>query len=87
VDGNARQGQAFLFSGATGGSLHALNDPDRQEGALFGWSVAAVGDVDGDSIVDLVVGAPGQNVDGKSDQGQASVFSGAAGTLGCLLPE
>ena len=81
------QGQAFVFSGADGSLLHTLNDPNPQaageffEGPEFGKAVAGVGDVNGDGVPDLLVGAPGQHVGGNSVQGQAFVFSGADGSL------
>jgi hypothetical protein len=81
VDGNIQQGQAFVWSGAAGTLLHTLDDPTPQAVAGFGLAVARVGDVDGDGVPDLLVGAPGQTVDGNIQQGQAFVWSGAAGTL------
>ena len=36
-----------------------LNDPTPQEDASFGRSVAGVGDVNGDSVSDLLMGAGG----------------------------
>ncbi|MCC7171084.1 MAG: FG-GAP repeat protein [Planctomycetes bacterium] len=43
----------------------------------FGWCAAAAGDVDGDSVDDVVVGAPRAN-GGTGGQGEAYLFSGAA---------
>ena len=40
-----------------------LIDP-LDENDLFGASVALVGDLDGNGVVDLIVGAPGATVDG-----------------------
>ncbi len=42
---------------ALAGSLHA----DLQDGERFGAAVAPAGDLDGDGIMDLVVGAPGRD--------------------------
>jgi Ca2+-binding RTX toxin-like protein len=77
VNGNAFQGQAFVFSGADGSLLLTLDDPTPQADADFGHAVAGAGDVNGDGSPDLLVGAPGQDV----EQGQAFVFSGADGSL------
>ncbi len=80
VGGNFEQGQAFVFSSATGALLFTLNDSTPQTNANFGAAVASAGDVNGDLIPDLLVGAPGQTVNGINT-GQAYVFSGANGGL------
>lgn len=55
--------------------LLTLDDPNPQPRASFGARLALLGDVDGDGVPDLAVGAPRQNVDGNLNQGQAFVFS------------
>jgi hypothetical protein len=81
VDGVVDRGQAFVFSGVDGTLLLTLNNPIPQDVALFGSSVAAIGDINGDGLADFVVGAPAQDVGEKTNQGQAFVFSGVDGTL------
>jgi hypothetical protein len=81
VAGQGDQGQVFLFSGATGARLRTLNDPVPQAGAYFGLALAGGGDIDGDGVPDVAVGAPGQEVAGQAGQGQVFVFSGASGQL------
>ena len=81
VAGNSGQGQAFVFSGVDGSVLLTLDDPTPQAYALFGIAVAAAGDVNGDSVPDIAVGASSQDVAGTTDQGQAFVFSGADGSV------
>jgi hypothetical protein len=80
VGGNVGQGQAFVLSGANGSHLLTLDDPTPQVGAGFGTTVAVAGDVNGDGVPDLLVGAPSQQVGGNRDQGQAFVLSGADGS-------
>ena len=56
-------GAAFLFPGPVLGALDALTDAGAvlvgDSGSRAGHSVAGAGDVDGDGISDLLVGAPG----------------------------
>ena len=45
-----------------------------EPGDLFGWTVDA-GSSNGDSITDLVIGVPGQSIDGTARAGAVRVFS------------
>ncbi|MGH7151443.1 MAG: FG-GAP repeat domain-containing protein, partial [Planctomycetota bacterium] len=72
-------GGAVLFSGATGAPIFTVTGLAPLD--LFGASVAEAGDLDGDSVNDLVVG--GANFLGPTGlpSGYARVFSGATGSL------
>lgn len=59
--------------------LHALNQPIISAGA-FGAEVA-MGDVNGDSMADTIVGAPLEWSGGDRYQGRAYAYSGADGSL------
>ena len=86
------QGRAFVFSGAEGTLLHTLDDPTPIENGMFGASLAALGDVDGDGTDDIAVGAPAPIGDssGMLNQGEVILFSGASGarllTIGSPSP-
>jgi hypothetical protein len=75
--GISNAGMAYIFSGATGDTLHSLFPPDPQSGGEFGLAWAA-GDVNGDGYGDAVVGAATVDV-GYVDDGRAYVFSGLTG--------
>jgi hypothetical protein len=74
-----RLGEAFVYSGASGGLIHHLRGEDIV--GHFGTSVAAAGDVDGDGLDDLVVGAPDDSSRGISKTGAAFIYSGSTGKL------
>jgi hypothetical protein len=74
-------GAAYLFLGSTSGiadaspaSAHVMFETN-QAGAYFGSAVAGAGDVDGDGISDVVVGAYRYDCDQKNE-GAAFVFLG-----------
>jgi len=73
---NPATGEARLFDGATGALLYTWSG--FQANDAFGRAVASAGDVDGDLIDDVIVGAP-QPTAGQ--RGYARVFSGADGSL------
>lgn len=62
------------LDGSNGFVLEGFDSDDR-----FGYSVAGAGDVDGDGIGDLIIGAFGADPGGRSDAGESYVvFGGAA---------
>lgn len=68
-------GRAYVYSGATGALLHVLQA--QVGGGHFGeFFVADAGDVNGDGITDIYVGAYFEN----NGNGAAYVFSGSEGT-------
>ena len=73
-------GRAVAVSGANGAILFTFNGV--QTGGWRGKSVAGPGDLDGDGVPDLLVGAANEDpVGGGLAQGVALVFSGATGNL------
>lgn len=71
-------GSAYLFSGASGAQLHQVDGTFED---VLGWTVAGVGDVNGDGKSDFIVGAPLADPGGRSEAGSAYVYSGATGAL------
>ena len=77
------QGRAFVFSGATGGLIRKLS-PGGADFLAFGWSLASLGDVNGDGVPDVAVGAPTLL---NNKFGQVYAFSGANGSVLWLVKE
>lgn len=90
---NEDQGKAWAFSGRTGGLLYALDNPDPQSLARFGSRIGTAGEVTGDGVPDVIVGASNNDVPAgcgsisptpagcRVNQGQAYIFNGATGAL------
>ncbi len=93
---NTRQGRAWVFSGANGGLLHTLDNPDPQSDGRFGSRIGSAGDVTSDGINDVLVGASNNDIPAGCavgttaatipagcyrNIGQAYIFSGATGAL------
>jgi hypothetical protein len=75
-DGLSNVGLAYVFSGKTGQVIRTLNHPSlggAEAGAAFGSAVANAGDINGDGVTDILIGAPGD--------GHVFVFSGKTGDL------
>lgn len=69
--GQEQSGRAYVLSGKGGAHLSTLAPPQSQPGAGFGWSVAGLGDLTGDGVPELIVGAYDQ-----AGEGRAFVYSG-----------
>jgi len=75
-------GRAYVFSGASGSVIYALQSPNEEAYGGFGESVSGAGDVNNDEYNDLIVGAsqeePGSVLE---NWGRAYIFSGSTGGL------
>ena len=71
-------GAVYVYSTATAAQLRKLSGPSA--GSRFGAAIADLGDVDGDGVRDLAIGAP-QDASGGSNLGLAEIASGASGAV------
>ena len=72
-------GSARIFSGANGAILYTFYGDSAFD--AFGGSVSGAGDVNADGYDDVIVGAYGDDNNGKTDSGSARVLSGANGSI------
>lgn len=70
------QGAVHVFSGKTGKQMYVLRGARASD--RFGWSIANVGDIDGDKRCDLLIGVEGSQRN-KSQEGAAVLVSGKRG--------
>jgi hypothetical protein len=77
--GRLLAGSVYAYSGADGSLLHRFDGPVA--GDRLGGSVAGTGDLDGDALPDLILGANGADPGGRIAAGSAFVVSGATGLL------
>jgi hypothetical protein len=78
-DGQTREGAAFVYLGSATGlsATPAWTAEGDAAGALFGWSVASAGDVNGDGYSDCLVGA-NRYTNGQTNEGTAFLYLGSA---------
>jgi hypothetical protein len=73
---NYYTGSVRILSGANGTLLQQINQPAGPTFQDFGWSLLGPGDLDGDGVPDLVVGAPHGGF--YPETGRVHVYSGAS---------
>jgi hypothetical protein len=76
------RGAVYVFTGGRDGiarsPLARLEAPSPADHDRFGYSVSASGDLDGDGLADLAVGAPSRDDAGDADSGSLFIYSGAS---------
>jgi hypothetical protein len=80
-------GEAFAFSGKDGSLLYRIKNPTPEAGAKLGNGISVPGDLNGDGVSDVEIGAPGATGDGEPQQGRAYVFNGKTGGLMMTLDD
>ncbi len=76
--GDDQEGSVYVYSGKHAGLMAEISGVDDWE--LFGHSVSAAGDADGDLLPDILVGAYANDFGGDS-AGRAYLYSGASRSL------
>jgi hypothetical protein len=79
------RGRAFVYYGSSLlGTLPigSMIDRSTQPHAWFGDSVCTAGDVNGDGYSDVIIGAPGYDINNNEDVGKVYVFYGSGSDLG-----
>jgi len=74
-----REGRAFVYSGFDGHKIFRFDGANPEE--RLGFSVAGVGDVNGDGLDDVLVGSIWSSQNGLQESGSADLFSGANGQV------
>jgi hypothetical protein len=72
---------ALLTAAAAHGQVYQFTSPSPYALGQFGHSVAVVPDLTGDGVADLLVGAPGEMVNGFANAGRVYVISGGNGFI------
>lgn len=78
---NGGRGAVILFSGRSGDVIDTWTRVDIGSGDNFGFSVAAIDDVTGDGVPDVVVGTPNEETLAGNNVGDAQIRSGADGSV------
>jgi len=81
-NGEANEGAAFVYHGSASGlgTTAAWSVESDQGGALLGYSVSGLGDVNGDGYGDVIIGSKDYD-NGETNEGQALVYHGSASGL------
>ncbi len=81
-NGHTDEGRVWVYHGSPSGLIPyaAFRSDSDQANALYGYSVASAGDVNGDGYDDVIVGAPGYD-NGHTNEGRVWVYHGSPSGL------
>lgn len=78
---DSQNGRIYVFSAAFDKGHELWRADGDRVGAMFGQDAGAAGDIDGDGVPDVIVGAPNNIPNLFSSAGSAHIYSGADGSL------
>ncbi|WP_022836176.1 FG-GAP-like repeat-containing protein [Salisaeta longa] len=79
VQGVSGAGRAYAVSGATQRVIHTLVPPTPMADGFFGRRVTGLGDINGDGVPEMAVGAWQERANGFERAGRVHVFDGSTG--------
>jgi hypothetical protein len=78
-NGLSGAGSAYVYSSVTGSLIKQFDGGAAGDG--FGTSISSIGDIDGDRLDDVLVGATGADPNGLSRAGSVYIYSSVTGSL------
>ncbi len=81
VGSATKAGRVYLISGRTRKVIYSVTSPEPQSNQAFGFSLAAIGDVNHDGKTDFAVGAYAHTDGSFQRTGKVWVYEGATGAL------
>lgn len=79
--GENGSGRAYVFSGQNGALIRTHNSGNPIAGGEYGWSVAAIDDLNIDGRGDYMIGAPDETAGGMAEAGRVYIVSGINGSI------